>query len=68
MPRALLSAGAIGLVEGGLVDKADAAPRRDLLQRAGHLERMLAAFHLARPGDQRQRQAVAEPDLADDDD
>ena len=60
MPRALVDAGAVGLVERGLVDEADAEPRRDLLQRRRHLERVRAAFQLARPGDQRQRQRVAE--------
>ena len=32
--------------------------RRDLLQRAGHVEGMLAAFELAGAGDQRERQRL----------
>jgi hypothetical protein len=45
-------AGAVGLVERGLVDEADAKPRGDLLQRGGHLERVRAALQHAWPGDQ----------------
>ena len=52
--------GPIGLVEGRLEDEADGAPRRDLLQRRRHLERMGAALDLARSGDQRERQRGAE--------
>ena len=48
--------GAIGLVEGRLEHEADRAPLRDLLKGRRHLERMRAAFELAGPGDQRQRQ------------
>ena len=36
--------GAVGLVERGLVDEADADPRRDLLQRRRHFQRMRPAF------------------------
>ena len=68
MPRALLRAGAVRLVERGLVDEADAEPRGDLLQRRRHLERMRAAFQRAGPGDQRQRQRIAEARLPDGDD
>ena len=32
----------------------------DFLEPRGHLERVLAAFHLARTGDQNERQMVAE--------
>ncbi len=52
MPRALLRAGAVRLVERGFVDEADAEPRGDLLQRRRHFERMRAAFQRARAGDQ----------------
>ena len=58
---------AVGLVEGGLVDETDADARRDLFERARHFQRMRAAFQLARPGDQRQRQGVAEAHGADGD-
>ncbi|MGY4370999.1 hypothetical protein ACVW1A_007064 [Bradyrhizobium sp. LB1.3] len=61
-------AGAIGLVERGLVDEADLQPRGDFLQRGGHLQRMLAAFELARPGNDRDRQIIAELDRANGDD
>ncbi len=37
-------AGAVGLVEGGFVDDADLQPRGDLLQRGGHLQRVLRGF------------------------
>src|SRR5262249_38625809 len=57
----------VRLVERGLVHEADAGPRRDLLEGARHFERMCAAFERARPGDQRQRQAIAEPHGADRD-
>ena len=60
-------AGAVGLVEGRLVDEADAEPRRDLLQRGGHLERVRAAFHLAGAGEHRDRPVVGERDVADGD-
>ena len=61
-------AGAVGLVERGLVDEADLQPRGDLLQRGGHFERMRAAFELAGPGDDRDRQIIAEFDRANGDD
>ena len=38
--------------------------RRDLLQRAGHVEGVLARFQLARTGNQRQRRVVGEDDIA----
>ena len=53
--------GPIGLVEGRLEDEADGAPRRDLLQRCSHLERVGPALELAGSGDQRERQRGAEP-------
>ena len=62
-----LGRGAVGLVEGGLVDEADADARRDFLQRRRHFQRMRPAFHLAGPGDQRQRQGIAEAHGADGD-
>ena len=40
-------------------------PRGDFFQRRRHLERMRAALQHARPGDQRQRQTVAETRFAD---
>ena len=52
-------AGAVGLVERSLEHQANAEPRRDLLERARHLQRMRPAFELARPGDDRQRQRIA---------
>jgi hypothetical protein len=67
-PRAVAALGAVGFIKGCLVDEADAEPPGDLLERARHVERMAAAFEHARPGDQRQRQAVAEPDGAGGDD
>ena len=48
----------------GPVDEADPETRRDVLQGLSRLKRMRAALHLARPGDHRQRQRVAEPDVA----
>jgi len=42
---------------------ADFEAARDLLQRGRHFERVAAAFELARPGDDRNRQVVAEFDL-----
>src|SRR5262249_26950178 len=61
-------AGTVGLVERGLVDEPDLEPARDLLQRARDFQRMRAALECARAGDDRNRQMVAEPDLADSDD
>ena len=54
------SAGAVGLVERGLVDEADAEPRRHLLQPPRHVEGVRARFELAGAGDQRQRQVITE--------
>ena len=68
MPRALLRRRAVGLVEGRFVDEADAGARRDFLQRLRHLQRMRAALQRAGPGDQRERQRVAELHVADGDD
>ena len=45
----------------------NAAPRRDLLEGVGHIESVRAAFQHARPGDQGERQRVAEPRLANGD-
>ena len=52
-----LRAGAVGLVERGLVDEADLQPRRDLLERRRHFQRMRAALQRAGPRDQRQAAA-----------
>ncbi len=61
-------AGAVGLVERGLVDEPNAEPRGDLLQRSRHLERVRAALELARAGDDRDRQVIAEFDRTGADD
>ena len=63
MPRALLLLVRLALSNDDLVDEADAEPRRQLLERGGHLQRMRPALQRAGPGDQRQRQRVAEPCL-----
>jgi hypothetical protein len=57
-------AGAVGLVEAGLVDKPDTETAADLLEAARHHEGMVAAFHLAGSGDERYRQGIAEPHRA----
>ena len=54
----------VRLVEGGLENEADVQPRRDVLQRRGHLEGVGAAFHLAGPGEHRDGQIVPEGDVA----
>ncbi len=59
--------GAVGLVERGLIDQADAELAGQLDQRVAHLQRMGAAFEHARPGDQGQRPVVADGDVADGD-
>jgi len=61
-------AGAVGLVEGGLVDETYLQPRGDLLQGGGHLQRVLTAFELAGSGNDRDRQIIAELDRANGDD
>ena len=58
-------AGAVGLVERGFVNEADIQLRGDLLQRRRHIESVRAAFQRARPGDQGERQRVAEARFAD---
>ena len=68
MPRGAAGAGAVRLVERGLVDEPDADPAGDLLERRRHLERVAAALERARPGDQRERQRIAEAHGADSDD
>ena len=60
--------GAVGLVEGGLVDEAQAEPVGDLLEGGGHFQRVIAALHGAGPGDDAERQMVAEADGASLDD
>src|SRR5262249_54351735 len=62
-----LGAGAVRLVERGLVDEADADPRRDLLERTRHLQGMRPALERAWPRDQGERQPVAEAHGADGD-
>jgi hypothetical protein len=57
----------VRLVEGGLVHEANAAPRRDLLEGARHVESVRAAFQHARASDQGKRQRVSELRLADGD-
>ena len=44
MPRAALGRGAVGLVERGLVDEADADARRDLLERRRHFQAHAPGF------------------------
>jgi len=44
-------AGAVGLVEGGLVDEADVEAGGDLFERGGHLEGMVAGLKDAGSGD-----------------
>src|SRR5690606_38993192 len=51
---------AVGLVETRLVDEADSETSADLLQPPGDVEGMAPALELAWPGDQAQRQVVAE--------
>src|SRR5690606_15537631 len=55
-------AGAVRLVEAGLIDDAEVQPLADLLQRMGGLKRVLAAFHLARAGDEDDAGAAADDD------
>ena len=68
-PHAALAGetGAVRLVEGGLVDEADAEAGRHLLEPAGDVEGMRAEFELARAGDERERKVVAEDGFADRD-
>ena len=63
-----LRACAVGLVEGGFVDETNPGSPRDLLQCARHLQRMIAALERAGPGDQGERQRIAEPGLTGGDD
>jgi hypothetical protein len=60
-------AGAVRLVEGGLVDEAEAQPVGELDQRMGHLMGMLARFQRAGAGDQGERAVVADGEPADGD-
>ena len=60
-------AGAVRLVERGLVDEPDPDAACDLLERGRHFQRMRAAFELAWAGDQRERQRIAETRIADGD-
>ena len=58
-------AGAVRLVEGGLVNEADPELPGDLLELSRHHEGMLTAFQLAGTRDHGQRQLVADAQLAD---
>src|SRR5439155_8290554 len=60
-------AGAVRLVEGRFVDEANSHLVGDFLQRGSHLERVLAALERAGPGDQHERQTVAEARRANGD-
>ena len=60
-------AGAVRFVERGFVDEANSHLAGDFLERRNHLQRVLAAFERARPGDQHERQAVAEARRANGD-
>ena len=53
---------AIGLIERGLVDDADAKPVGDFAQGGGHCERVIAALERTWTGDEGQRQMIAEND------
>ena len=53
-------AGAIGLVIGGLINKADAQFPRDRRQTLSGFKRVVPAFHGAGPGNQGQRQIIAD--------
>ena len=57
--------GAVRFVERGLVDEADAEPRRQLDERVRHPQRMGATLRDARPGDQRQGPIIAEGQVGD---
>ena len=59
-PAGACRAGAVRLVERALIDEADLEPGGDFLQRLRHFQRMGPALQHARPGDQRERQIVAE--------
>ena len=58
-------AGAVGLVERGLVDQADVEVARHLGQRVRRLQRVAPALHDARPGDDHERQVVADGEAID---
>jgi hypothetical protein len=63
-PACARCTGAVGLVEGGFVDKAQSELAGDLLERGSHFESMLSAFQGAGAGDHGKRQGVAKLDLA----
>src|SRR5690554_489868 len=50
----------VRLVEGGLVDQPNPEAAADLAKRLGHLQGVLAAFHSAGSGDDRERQIIAD--------
>ena len=55
-------AGPVRLVETGFVDDADIQPLADFLKRMGRFQRVLAALHLARTGDESDSCAAADDD------
>ena len=57
--------GAVGLVEGRLVDETEPQTPGDLLQRRGRFQRVRTAFHLAWAGEHRDRRIVGESDGPD---
>ena len=64
-PAGGLRAGAVRLVEAALVNQPHAGRRARLVQRRRHLHRVAHALDLARPGDQHERQMVADGDAPD---
>src|SRR5207247_9483059 len=60
-------AGAVRFVERGFVGEANSHLAGDFLERRNHLQRVLAALERAGPGDQHERQAVAEARRANGD-
>ena len=60
-----VDAGTVGLVERGFVDQTDAELGRELLERRRHLEGMGPELEGAGPGDEHQRQVVADRHVAD---
>lgn len=65
-PHAALAfqASAVCFIVAGFIDKTDTACLADFRQPTSNLDRVVARFHLARPGDQRERQIIAEGDVA----
>ena len=61
-------AGAVGLVEAGLVDQANSELVRDFLDRLRHFKRVLAQFERAGPRDQGEGPIIGDVEFADFDD